>query len=157
MKTKTVVNKLIGNGAPLVMAGLLLILAVSSPASADAFVVKWKTPVDQPTSLAMTADGSYAASVDKSGIVRFYDRIGHLIWKQQVEGATDVLIARNGQSLLVYSRLNPIHQEVHFFRKDGRRLWRHKVRGSVWAGAVSPDGTQAAVTTGQRFIYGWSK
>jgi len=119
----------------------------------ESISVRWKSPVNQPVCLAMSTGGKFCASVDKDGTVRFYNQLGHLLWKQHVEGATDVLVARNGQSILVYSKLNPVFQDVYFFRKDGRKLWKHRVEGSVWAGAVSSDGTLAAVTTGERYVY----
>ena len=137
---------------------LLFILAFSTsqPALADdreSITIRWKSPVTQPVCLAMSTGGKFFGSVDRDGTVRFYDQNGDLLWEQQVEGATDVLIAKNGESLLVYSKLNPVYQDVHFFRKDGSRLWEHRVEGSVWSGAISVDGTRAAVSTGERYIY----
>ena len=122
-------------------------------AAKETISIAWKTPVHEPVSLAMSAGGKYSGVVDKKGEVRLYDQTGHIVWTQEVEGATDVLVARNGQSILVYSKLNPVHQDVHFFRRDGVRLWKHKVDGCVWSGAVSEDGLRAAVTTGEKYIY----
>lgn len=119
----------------------------------EEITVGWKSPVNQPGSLTMSSGGRYCASVDKDGTVRLYDIAGKLLWKQRVEGATDALIAHNGQSVLVYSRLNPVYKEVHFFQRDGKRLWKHQVEGAVWSGAVSSDGMHAAVTTGERYVY----
>jgi outer membrane protein assembly factor BamB len=101
----------------------------------------------------MSADGQYASTVDKDSTVRLFGSRGQLLWRQNVEGATNVLLGRSGQNLLVYSRLDPKHQSVYFFRKDGRRLWRHAVEGNAVAGAVSADGSYAAVTTDKHFIY----
>jgi hypothetical protein len=115
--------------------------------------VKWQNPVKQPLSLSMSAGGQYCGIVEKGGIVRIYGPKGKLQWKQQVKGATDVMVARNGQSVLVYSRLNPIYQEVNFFRMNGSLLWTCRVKGCVWSGAVSADGVHAAVTTGERYVY----
>ncbi|MHB1001515.1 MAG: WD40 repeat domain-containing protein [Armatimonadota bacterium] len=137
----------------LCLVPVLLLTASSLLAADNSISVVWKQPCSQPVSFNMTSGGGYIGTVDKNGMVRFYNRNGHLIWKQVVEGATNVLIARNGQSLLVYSRLNPLNQRVSVFKSDGRCIWKHKVEGSVWAGAVSPDGTYAAVTTGQGYAY----
>jgi len=101
----------------------------------------------------MTQDGEFFGSVDKTGKVQFMNHDGSIIWTKQVEGATDMMIAKNGQSVLVYSKLNPIYQDVYFFRADGFRLWNHRVEGSIWAGAVSSNGSYAAVTTGKQFVY----
>lgn len=122
-------------------------------ANGKSIKVQWKRPTNPPICLTMSTGGRYFGVVDKNGEVRFYDRRGHLIWAKRIEGATDVMIAKNGQSLLVYSRLNPVYKHVYFFRHDGSLLWKHRVEGSVWSGDVSPDGTHAAVTTGERFIY----
>ena len=119
----------------------------------EAITTAWKSPVNDPICLALSAGGKYSGSVDKKGGVRLYDESGHIVWEEQVEGATDVLVARNGQSVLVYSKLNPVFQDVYFFRRDGTRLWKHRVEGCVWSGAVSADGLHAAVTTGEKYIY----
>ena len=115
--------------------------------------VRWQRRANRPQSLTISPGGHFFGGVDKDGTVRFYDDQGKPLWTRQVEGATDVLIARNGQSLLVYSRLNPVHRTVRFFRRNGQQLWEHEVQGSVWAGAVTPDGQYAAVTTGEKYIY----
>ena len=139
-----------------ILSALILVsaLAVSQPSAAarESISILWKSPVNQPVSLAMSSGGKYVGTVDKDGMVRFFSN-GKLLWKQHSEEATDVLIANNGQSVLVYSRLNPSHQHVCFFRHDGRLLWKHQVEGSVWSGAISADGSHAAVTTDKRFIY----
>lgn len=141
------------------LAGLLLVV-LTVTASTDLcaqrkeiITIRWQRHANQPQSLTISPGGSFYGGVDKDGTVRFYDENGKSLWGKQVDGATDVLIARNGQSLLVYSRLNPLHRTVHFFRRDGRQLWEHEVDGSVWAGAVTPDGQYAAVTTGEKYIY----
>ena len=142
------------------LASLISLIAVGSLTALHAFAgtkeviaTAWKAPVNEPICLAMSAGGKYSGIVDKKGEVRLYDQNGHVVWAQEVEGATDVLVARNGQSILVYSKLNPVYQDVHFFRQDGQRLWKHKVDGCVWSGAVSADGLRAAVTTGEKYIY----
>ncbi len=121
--------------------------------SREPIIIQWKRPVGEPTCLAMSSGGKYFGGIDKNGVVYFYTQSGQPIWKKRVTGATDMLIAKNGQSVLVYSRLNPLFKDVYFFCSDGRLLWTHHVDGSVWAGAVSADGTKAAVTTGKRYIY----
>jgi len=141
----------------LALTGAFLLSAIvprhALAAATESITVKWKSPVNDPVCLAMSAGGQYCGIVDKEGAVQIYGPDGRLLWRQKVKGATDVLIARNGQSVLVYSKLNPVYQEVCFFRRDGRRLWTHKVEGCVWSGAVSADGMRAAVTTGERYIY----
>lgn len=134
----------------------ILAIAASTRLSADrkeTISVRWQRKANQPQSLTVSPGGGFFGAVDRDGVVRFYDEQGTLLWSKQVEGATDVLIARNGHSLLVYSRLNPVHRTVHFFRRDGGLLWEHEVDGCVWAGAVTPDGQYAAVTTGEKYIY----
>ena len=125
----------------------------TSAADRENMSVRWKRPVDQPQSLTISAGGLFYGGVGKDGTVWLFDGDGELLWKKQIEGATDVLIARNGQTSLVYSRLNPVHLHVYFFRKDGRLLWQHEIEGSAWSGAVSPDGEYAAVTTGGKYVY----
>ena len=115
--------------------------------------VIWKSPVKEPVCLTMSAGAQYCGVVDRDGTVKIYGPGGNLAWDRKVQGATNVMIARNGQSVLVYSKLNPVYQEVYFFRRDGRKLWTHRVDGCVWSGAVSADGMRAAVTTGEKFIY----
>jgi len=158
MISKGSFGKLAAFRGSLVSAGslFLILLATSRYTLAkdqDSITIGWKTPANMPVCLAMSAGGRFFGTVDKDGTIRFYSRNGRQLWKQRVEGATDVLIARNGESLLVYSKLNPMRQAVYFFRSDGRRLWRHEVDGSVWSGSVSPDGAYAAVTSGERYIY----
>ena len=131
----------------------LLLPAPSFCKTQNTISILWKQPVDQPICLTMSPQGEYYGVVEKDGTVRFYSQHGMLIWKQEVAEATNLLIAKKGQSILVYSKLNPSCQYVSFYRKDGRRLWRHKVESSIWAGAVSPDGTLAAVTSGDRYVY----
>lgn len=121
--------------------------------SHESIVLGWKTQVDDPSCLAMSQGGQYFASVDGQGMVRLFDDDGDLVWSKRVPGATNVLIARNGESLLVYSRLDPRHQDVLFYRLNGRRLWSHRVDGSISSGAVSADGLYAAVTTQKKFLY----
>jgi outer membrane protein assembly factor BamB len=101
----------------------------------------------------MSPGGASFATVGKDGTVSFYNRTGRELWKRKVEGANDALIARNGQSVLVYSKLNPRYQMVSFFQGGGQLLWRHHVDGSVWCSAVSQDSTRVAVTTGKRYMY----
>jgi len=134
----------------------LLVMVVSAGLHAarnEAISVRWQRKVNQPQSLTISPGAQFFGGADKDGTVRLYDDRGKVLWTKRVEGATDVLIARNGQSILVYSRLNPVHRTVRFFRRDGRELWEHEVEGSVWAGAVTPDGQYAAVTTGEKFVY----
>lgn len=118
--------------------------------------ISWKHQVHTPESLAISNDGKICGTVDSDGLIQLFDGTGRITWQQQVPGATDVLIARHGQSLLAYSRLNPAYQKVFFYTATGRLLWRHTVDGSVWAGAVSADGDTAAVTTDQGFVYIYS-
>lgn len=122
-------------------------------ADPESITIKWKHPVNQPLCLSMSAGGQYCGIVEKDGNVKIYGPKGQLLWEQHVEGATDVLVARNGQSVLVYSKLNPIYQDVTFFRVDGRKLWTHRLDGCIWSGAVSADGMRAVVTTGERYVY----
>jgi outer membrane protein assembly factor BamB len=141
---------------PIWLIVVALLAATISPVltgGREPITIQWKRELNQPVSLAMSADGRFFGSVDKSGDVRIYDQEGRLLWQKTVEGATDVLIARHGQSLLIYSKLNQTHQQVYFYTRSGRLLWKNAVDGSVWAGAVSPDGNHAAVTTGSRFAY----
>jgi len=141
---------------------IIVLFSVSMPISSSALAegssisIGWKHAISEPVCLTMTQDGKFFGSVDKTGTVQFFKANGSLIWKKQIAGATDMLIARNGQSVLVYSRLNPVYQEVSFFRGDGYRLWVHDVEGPIWAGAVSADGSYAAVTTGKQYIYVYS-
>lgn len=115
--------------------------------------ILWEHKANRPQSLTISPGGQFFGGVDKDGLVRLYDESGKALWTKSVDGATDVLVARSGQSMLVYSRLNPIHRTVRFYRRDGSMLWSHEVQGSVWAGAVTPDGQYAAVTTGEKFLY----
>ena len=159
MAHRTPPRKLVAACSILLFSGgvLSLLLFLSAPhsiyAEPEPINVKWRNPVKQPVSISVSAGGQYCGIVEKSGVVKIYGPKGRLLWKQQVEGATDVLVARNGQSVLVYSRLNPVYQEVNFFRVDGRLLWKCRVEGCVWSGAVSADGMHAAVTTGERYVY----
>lgn len=143
----------------LISAGVLIsLLAASLPRPAwagdpEPITVRWQNPVKEPLSLSMSAGGQYCGIVERGGVVKIYGPHGQMLWRQQVEGATDVLVARNGQSVLVYSKLNPIYQEVNFFRMDGHKLWTHRIDGCIWSGAVSADGMRAVVTTGERFVY----
>ena len=144
----------------LFLASLISLIAVdflaafrASAGAKETILIAWKAPVTEPICLAVSAGGKHSGIVDKKGGVRLYDQTGHLVWQKEVRGATDVLVARNGQSILVYSKLNPVFQDVYFFRRDGLRLWKHRVEGCVWSGAVSADGLHAAVTTGEKYVY----
>jgi hypothetical protein len=139
----------------LILMGLPVIAPVRSALAAPPEPIKiaWKTPVNRPLSISMSAGGQFCGIVEQGGVVKVFGQKGNLLWKQKVTGATDVMVARNGQSVLVYSKLNPIYQEVNFFKVDGRKLWTHHVRGCIWSGAVSADGMRAAVTTGERYLY----
>ena len=139
--------------AACLIALVLLLAPIAAAQQRQPISVIWKSPVKDPICLAMSAGGRYCGVVDKGGVVRIYGPGGKLAWERKVPGATDVMIARNGQSVLVYSKLNPVYQQVYFFRSDGRKLWTHRIEGCVWSGAVSADGLRAAVTTGERFIY----
>lgn len=163
MRSKSAILKhLVIIAASLLVAGPLFLFTPQAPhsqASADStesINIQWKRAIAEPICLTMTQDGKFFGSVDKSGNVQFFDAKGSLLWKKQVEGATDILIARNGQSVLVYSKLNPVYEDVYFFRNNGTRLWKQHVEGPIWAGAVSTDGSYAAVTTGKQFIYVYS-
>lgn len=140
----------------IVFVQVLLILLIAPPSickTRGAITFGWKQPVDQPICLAMSTGCQYYGVVEKDGTVRLYSANGRLMWKQEVDGATNMLIAKNCQSVLVYSKLNPSHQYISFYTKEGRRLWRHEVEGSVWAGAISPDGTLVAITTSEQYVY----
>lgn len=135
---------------------VLLILSASAALYAtrnEAISILWRQKANRPQSLTIAPGGQFFGGVDEDGLVRLYDEHGDLLWTKKIDGATDVLVARSGQSMLVYSRLNPIHRTVRFYRRDGSMVWSHEVQGSVWAGAVTPDGQYAAVTTGERFLY----
>ena len=147
---------LLGTGGAVLLAPTFFAPRPSFADNSKSISMGWKRPANEPVSLAMSPGGKFMGSVDKDGTIQLYDENGRLVWKRRVEGATNVLIAKNGQSLLVYSQLNPIYQNVYFFRADGRLLWTHPVEGSVWAGAVSADGTLAAVTTGKHYAYIYS-
>lgn len=140
----------------IILAQLLLILLIAQPSigrTRGAITFGWKQPVNQPICLAMSTGCQYYGAVEKDGTVRLYNANGSLIWKRQVDGATNMLIAKNCQSVLVYSKLNPSHQYISFYNREGRRLWRHEVEGSIWSGAISPDGTLAAITTSEQYVY----
>lgn len=131
-----------------------LLVTLSRPAPAqESISPEWKLPTKQPVSLSIANGGRYYGSVDGNGNVRFYAGDGRIIWQKQITGATNMLIARNGQSVLVYALHDPANQRISFFNANGMLLWRHKVDGSVWAGAVSPDGSYAAVTTAKGYVY----
>lgn len=140
--------------AGLVPHGLLLAgLASGEAADRESMLVRWQCEVKELQNLAMSADGQLYGGVDRNGVVSFYDLDGELVCKKQVSGATDVLIAKAGRSFLVYSRLNPLHLQVNFFRRNGRPVWQHEIDDTVWCGAVSPDGEYAAVATGDKYVY----
>lgn len=119
----------------------------------ESISITWKRPMKEPICLSMTQDGKFYGTIDRDGLVQFYNRNGSIIWKQRVEGATDMMIAKNGANVLVYSKLNPVYQNVYFYRGDGRMLWKHQVDGCIWSGDVSPNGDYATVATGKRFVY----
>ncbi|MHB0912958.1 MAG: WD40 repeat domain-containing protein [Armatimonadota bacterium] len=131
----------------------ILFLLVTAASARESISVRWKRQVNKPICLAMSASGNYYGSIDSGGTVRLYDRQGKELWRQRIQGATDMLIARDGESVLVYSRLNPVYRDVYFFRGDGTRLWKQHLDGCVWSGAVSPNGRHAAVTTGDKYLY----
>jgi outer membrane protein assembly factor BamB len=133
--------------------GLALALISTAFGDSEAITIRWKRPGSPPVCLAMSAGGTHFGTVDAKGTVQLLNRNGRLVWKQIVPDATDIMIAGSGQTLLVYSRLDPVHRDVYFYRGDGTRLWKHTVEGSVWSGSVSPDGRYAAVTTGDRYVY----
>lgn len=132
---------------------LALTVTLQLHAATSAIAVAWKNPIREPLSLSMSAGGQYCGIVEQGGVVKVFGPNGKPLWKQTVKGATDVLVARNGQSVLVYSRLNPVYQEVYFFRMNGEKLWTHRIDGCVWSGAVSSDGMRAVVTTGEKYVY----
>ncbi|HAH88367.1 MAG TPA: hypothetical protein DCL60_13450 [Armatimonadetes bacterium] len=137
--------------------GVLLHPGLTNPpvrrTNSESIVVQWKRRADSPVCITMSPKGSSFATVGRDGTVSFYNKDGRELWKRRVAGANNALIAKNGQSVLVYSKLNPLYQTVSFFLGNGRLLWKHHVDGGVWCGAVSPDGTRVAVTTGKRYIY----
>lgn len=138
----------------LMMLVLSILLIVVVPVFADDSIsLQWKQPVKPPISLAISSSGRYCGSVDAEGNVRYYSANGGIIWQKQIKGATSMLIAHNGQSVLVYSLRDPKNLTINFFNINGMRLWSHRVQGSVSAGAVSPDGDYAAVTTAKGYVY----
>jgi WD40 repeat protein len=144
--------------AVIVSAGSLALgVAIGRPHGASSgtqpITVAWKRSISKPVGFAMASGGRFFAVVDRDGNVRFLDASGNTIWSTRVEGATSVLIAKNGQSLLIFSKLNPLFTDVYFYKGDGRLLWKHHVDGTIWCGAVSPDGARAAVTTSKKYIY----
>lgn len=138
---------------------LLMILVIASsimsvPVLADGSIaLRWKQPAKPPVSLAISNTGRYYGAVDANGNVRYYGTNGEIIWQKQIKGATSMLIARNGASVLVYALRDPKNLTISFFNIKGALLWSHRVQGSVSAGAVSPDGDYAAVTTAKGYVY----
>lgn len=122
----------------------------------ESLSVLWKQPTDPPVSLTVSPDGRFFGVVTKEGFVRCYDSRGQVFWQHEARGATDVLIAQNGTSVLLFSRLNPTNCVVRFYRKDGELLWEHDAESSIWSAAVSPDGQYAAIGTGKGHIYLYS-
>lgn len=139
----------------LIILALAVSLVTDTALARDAqsISIAWKRAANQPICLAMSPEADHYATVDRDSTVRYYDRSGRLLWRQEVPNATDVLIAKNGQTVLVYAKLNPAEQEVRFFRSDGRQFWKHKVEGEVWSGDISQDGTRAAITSGEGYVY----
>lgn len=130
-----------------------LFLATASNARQEFIRIRCKIPINKPLSLAMSSAGQYFGTVETNGTIHLYNNQGKLLWERQVEGVTDILIAKDGQMILAFSKLNPEQKCVYFFRNDGRLLWRHYIGESVLSGAISPDGFRAAITTDERHIY----
>lgn len=137
----------------MLITSVILISAIPLFADDNTISLQWKQPIKPPVSLAISNSGMYYGTVDVDGNVRYYGTNGAIIWQTQIKGATSMLIARNGQSVLVYALHDPKNQTISFFNINGMRLWSHRVQGSVWAGAVSPDGDYAAVATAKGYIY----
>ncbi|MHB1458169.1 MAG: WD40 repeat domain-containing protein [Armatimonadota bacterium] len=137
---------------------LMILVIVSSIISIpvladDSIALQWKQPVKPLVSLAISNTGRYYGAVDVNGNVRYYGTNGKIIWQKKIKGATSMLIARNGESVLVYALRDAKNLTISFFNINGMLLWKHKVQGSVSAGAVSPDGDYAAVTTAKGYVY----
>lgn len=139
-----------------ILAAFALLWTPDYAMAKEAIRTLWHVPTKGPASLTIANGARYFGTVDKSSEVRLYAQNGRIIWKTIVPGATDMLIAKNGKSVIVYSERNPGNQYICFYSGSGRRLWRHKVDGSVWAGAVSPDGNYAAITTAKGYVYLYS-
>lgn len=118
--------------------------------------ILWRVPTKPTVSINVARGGQFFGTIDKSGEVRLYNNKGSIVWKAALAGATNMLIAKNGRSVLVYAERDPKHQYVYFYNSSGKKLWRHKVKGSVWAGAVSHDGNYAAITTAKGYVYLYS-
>ncbi|MCL6518253.1 MAG: WD40 repeat domain-containing protein [Armatimonadetes bacterium] len=136
-----------------IAAIILLLFAGINGAVGDDLHLIWKRPIKPPVSLTIAPGGNYFGTVDTEGNVRFYNKNARLIWQKKIEGATDALIAQNGSSLLVYTKLDPTRTTVHYFRLNNNLYWRHDVSGSIWSAAVSPNGDYVAVGTGKCYLY----
>jgi WD40 repeat protein len=116
----------------------------------------WTQPSPHLSDVALAVDGGSVVWVDDTGSVRRIDAQTHrTLWQTDpLPGVNSVRIAPQG-TVLAYSRMNPACTTVRILDATlgPRKSVLLPLQGAVWSAAITPDGNQAVIGTGNSLLY----
>lgn len=105
-------------------------------------------------SVGIVFDAGGAPGKAKLGLWRWADRPAKPLWARASPLASQVAVGPGGRTLVTWARLDPTQKQVSVRRgTDGAQTLAPVLDGAVWDAQVSPDGQDAAVSTGGHSLY----
>jgi hypothetical protein len=130
--------------------------AQTSLEPADTFRLVWSEPMANLRSDSLSEDGQSVVTVSTDGQVRLWDwahRPNRPLWSKTVPGVTCSVVGVGHHTVLVYAALDPTRPTLTLLGDKGRLIGGSTLDGSIWAAALSTDGSHAGVTTGNSSLY----
>lgn len=123
--------------------------------SVPRLLLRWQMPSRSPKEISFSPDSKFIGFVDKGGTARCYDTNGILQWSRKMLSSPhgSLVVGQSGNYSIACSFLNPAQSEIYFIGDDGDIVWKHRIDGSPWSAAASPDGNQFVVGSGKNFVY----
>lgn len=116
----------------------------------------WTQDAPNLTDVVLATNGDSVVWVDTAGSIRRIDTASRrILWQTApLPGVNTVRMGSQG-TVLAYSRLNPANNIVRVLDATlgQQKSFQVPVQGAVWSAAITPDGTQAVIGTGNALLY----
>ena len=140
--------------AALLVAGAVPPVRPQTDPPSEPLGERWSRPAGRVISLAVSPEGDVVLSADLKDTVRCLNGADGMVrWEHVIAGADSVATSRGGRLSLAYAARQPLHREVTFIDRDGRRFYALKPSAPVAFAAVAPSGRYAAVASGRSVIF----
>ncbi|MDX1933907.1 MAG: hypothetical protein SFU56_15010 [Capsulimonadales bacterium] len=116
----------------------------------------WQLSAPALVDLAIAPNGESVAWVDRHGSIRRIDtETRRTVWETPPYPRLDSLRLSTHGDVLAFSRLNPTQTSVRFLdaARGPLKTALIPVQGAVWSAAITPDGRQAVIGTGNSLLY----